>query len=83
MPAPDASDRFGVMVAYAPTSKDATSQLEWVLAASTLELDVALAFGENNNASNPRWAQVFDHQLAKVITEANDPAIADRVWMVL
>ncbi len=66
---------YGVMIAYAPSSADRDSLLEWVLAGATLELDLVVAFAgdgavELEDAPAQRWAQVKDHGLAQVVTES-------------
>ncbi len=70
---------YGVMIAYAPSSADRDSLLEWVLAGATLDLDLVVAFAgdgasELEDEAAKRWAQVKDHDLAKVVTE---PIIAE------
>lgn len=66
---------YGVMIAYGPSSADRDSLLEWVLAGATLDLDLVVVFAgdgasELEDEAAKRWAQVKDHDLAKVVTES-------------
>lgn len=91
---------YGVMIAYGPSSADRDSLLEWVLAGAALELDLVVAFvsegvSELEDEPAKRWAQVRDHDLAKVMTESsltehNQPTSSDarmllseRKWLVM
>lgn len=91
---------YGVMIAYGPSSADRDSLLEWVLAGAALELDLVVAFvsegvSELDDEPAKRWAQVRDHDLAKVMTESsltehNQPTSSDarmllseRKWLVM
>lgn len=79
---------FGLMVSYAPQPEDRTSQLEWALAGSALDLDVIVAFaGSATQELEPsryaRWAQLEDQQLARVIQDPASMPQDHRCWLVL
>lgn len=81
---------YGIMIAYQADEADQLSQLEWVLAGSTLELDLVVAFahaglwpGQGQTEMASRWNQLIDHELASVITKPHDMPTDGRLWMVL
>ena len=95
---------YGVMVAYPPSAADRDSLVEWVLAGATLDLDLVVAFAgegasEVEGEAARRWAQISDHGLAEVMTDASiikahsaedplakdgrHPGLENRHWLVM
>ena len=95
---------YGVMVAYSPSAADRDSLVEWVLAGATLDLDLMVAFAgegasEVEGEAARRWAQITDHDLAEVMTDASiiqthsaedplpkdgrHPGLENRQWLVM
>ena len=80
---------WGLMVAHAPDQADRQSLLELALAAAVLELDVVVGFGpaateELSGETGQRWAQLTDHRLAGIITQASeDDRYHERRWLVV
>ena len=79
---------YGMMIAYEASVWDGSSQLEWVLAGSAMELDLVVAFADprllqSQEVMHVGWAQLVDHALASVVTDAKGLPSDDRLWMVL